>query len=189
MTRNGSKAADGQAATIAALRRLSATASPTGAPETIETHAAIVFFVGDAAYKLKKAVDLGYLDFTTRDKRLSSCQAEVALNKPNAPQIYRDVVPVVADADGTIARGAQAGTGTVVDYVVHMVRFDQAALFSERIRHGGLSDELLVRTARMIARMHAGATPSGEAAAVTRLCGVVANIASAIARARSEERR
>ncbi len=63
-------------------------------PGVAETHSAYVFFVGDRAYKLKKAVDLGFLDFTTREAREAVCHREVELNRRLAPDVYLGVADV-----------------------------------------------------------------------------------------------
>lgn len=181
---NGEQDAHAQSDTIAALRALSAAASPTGAPEVIETHAAMVFLVGDTALKLKKAVDLGYLDFSTIAKRADACHAEIALNRPNAPQIYRDVAPIIRDAAGVIRVGEPGETSaTVIDHVVRMARFDEADVFSNMARDGRLSDAHLVATARLVARMHADAPRHFEPAAVERLTRVADDITRALNRA------
>jgi len=178
-----------QAATIAALKQMSADASDTGTSDTIETHAAIVFLVGSEAYKLKRAVDLGYLDFSTLEKREAACRAEIALNKTNAPQIYHDVLPVVCDAAGqvVIVGGNEPsintnGNANVIDFVVRMTRFDQRMLFSELAAKDLLTSPILMAMARMVAAMHRRATPGYDEVAVTRLAGVAHDIAQALGR-------
>ena len=94
--------------------------------ERIDTHASVVFLAGERAYKLKRAVRFDYLDFSTPDRRHSLCEAEVRLNQRTAPALYRGVVPITRERDGSLAIG---GAGTPVDWVVEMYRFPQEALF------------------------------------------------------------
>ena len=61
------------------------------APRVVETHTALLFFVGDHVYKLKKAVDLGFLDHRDREARLATCRHEVELNRRLAPDVYLGV--------------------------------------------------------------------------------------------------
>ena len=66
----------------------------------LETHISHIFLAGDYAYKLKKPVDFGFLDFTTPEKRRAACAEEVRLNARLAPDIYLDVVPVCRSETG-----------------------------------------------------------------------------------------
>jgi aminoglycoside phosphotransferase family enzyme/predicted kinase len=100
----------GQAEVAALLTRI------TGAAP-IETHISAVFVGPDDAYKLKKAVTLPFVDQATLDARERFCRRELALNRPNAPGIYRDVVPVTRGADGALRLG---GTGETVEWVLRM---------------------------------------------------------------------
>lgn len=93
--------------------------------EMIETHISRVFLVGDRVYKLKRAVRLPYVDFTTLAARKHACDQELALNRRTAPDIYLDVVAVSRTEDGALRLG---GGGEVVDWVVMMRRFDQNKL-------------------------------------------------------------
>ena len=60
-------------------------------PAVAETHSGLVFFVGDRAFKLKKAINLGFLDFTAQERRREACEREVALNRRLAPDVYLGV--------------------------------------------------------------------------------------------------
>jgi len=68
--------------------------------ERIDTHISIVFLEPDRVLKIKRAVRLPFLDFSTLDKRKHACDEELAVNKPNAPAIYRRVVPITRGRDG-----------------------------------------------------------------------------------------
>jgi aminoglycoside phosphotransferase family enzyme/predicted kinase len=113
-----------------------------------------VFLAGDRALKLKRAVKLPYLDFSTVARRRAACEAELAVNRRTAPDLYLDVVPVVRRGDGTLAVG---GAGAVLDWLVVMRRFDQSTLFDKRAARGVLSEGDVVAAAEAIARFHAGA--------------------------------
>lgn len=98
----------------------SATYGPGGSRvDRIDTHSAVVFLVGDHAYKLKRAVRYDYLDFSTVEERRRACEAEVLVNRRTAPDLYLGVVPLTREADRRIALG---GRGTPVDWLVHMRR-------------------------------------------------------------------
>lgn len=122
--------------------------------ERIETHASIVFLAGERAYKLKRAVLFDYLDFSTADKRRALCEAEVQLNRRMAPSLYRGVVAVTRQEDGSYALG---GKGTVVDWLVEMNRFPQEALFDRLASGGHLDLELMSPLAAAIAKFHMSA--------------------------------
>ncbi|MEQ8433140.1 MAG: AAA family ATPase [Oceanicaulis sp.] len=102
--------------------------------DTIETHGALIVLTGDTAYKLKKPVDLGFFDFTTVEKRHAALQAELDLNAPAAPQIYRRLSWLTREPEGL----ALDGPGQPVEPVLVMARFDQDALYSRIARDGGL---------------------------------------------------
>jgi uncharacterized protein len=93
--------------------------------ERIETHAALVFLSGDRAIKIKKPVALGYLDFSTVEQRRRALARELELNRPNAPEIYLDLVPVGAPSSGGLSLG---GEGEPVEWALFMRRFDQDQL-------------------------------------------------------------
>jgi aminoglycoside phosphotransferase family enzyme/predicted kinase len=122
--------------------------------ERIDTHASVVFLAGERAYKLKRAVLFDYLDFSTSDKRRILCEAEVRLNRRTAPSLYRGVVAVTRQEDGSYALG---GKGTPVDWLVEMNRFPQEALFDRLASTGHLDLELMSPLAAAIAAFHMSA--------------------------------
>jgi len=122
--------------------------------ERIETHASIVFLVGERAYKLKRAVRFDYLDFSTSERRRLLCEAEVRLNRRTAPTLYRGVVAVTHERDGSYAL---AGSGRTIDWVVEMNRFPQEALFDRLASIGGLGVDLMPSLATAIAGFHRSA--------------------------------
>lgn len=128
-----------------------------GAPEgvgTAVTHISTVLLIGDRAIKLKHAVRLPYLDFSTPEQRLQACLDELRLNRRTAPAIYRAVHRITREADGRLALN---GGGTLEDAVVEMVRFDEQTLFDRLAREGRLTLTDAEQLAKAIARLHSGA--------------------------------
>src|SRR5512136_2004297 len=74
--------------------------------EIVQTHISSVFIAGDLVYKLKKAVDFGFLDFTTLEKRKYFCEEELRLNRRLAPETYLEVVVIGEDANGALRFGS-----------------------------------------------------------------------------------
>lgn len=120
----------------------------------IDTHAASVFLAGDRALKIKRAVRFPFLDYSTLDKRKAACEAELAVNAPYAPEIYRRVVAIARQADGTLAIG---GDGTPVEWAVEMRRFDEQLTFDHLT--GKIDEALADALGRAIAAAHARAKP------------------------------
>jgi len=134
---------------------LSRPATHGGAPvERIETHASIVFLAAGLAYKLKRAVRFDYLDFSSAERRRASCEAEVRLNQRTAPSLYRGVVSVTRETDGSYAL---AGGGTPEEWLVVMNQFPQEALLDRIAGNGALPLEIMSPLADAIVRLHASA--------------------------------
>src|SRR5438445_4358248 len=87
----------------------------------IDTHAASVFLAGDRALKVKRAVRFPFLDYSTPEKRKAACAAEIEINRPWAPEIYRRVVAITRAPDGRLAL---EGAGEPIEWAVEMRRFD-----------------------------------------------------------------
>ncbi len=100
----------------------------------IETHISYVLLTGEYAYKLKKPVNLGFLDFSTIAARRNACDEEVRLNRRTAPQVYLSVVPITGCADTP----AFAGAGDPIDYAVKMREFPEDSLMVDRLMQGVL---------------------------------------------------
>jgi len=124
-----------------------------GGPATrrIDTHAASIFLTHNRAWKLKRAIKFGYLDFTTPQRRRSALEAELVLNRRTAPDLYIAVHPLTQDADGALSVG---GKGRIVDWLLEMQRFPDDALLSEQVRHGRLEPAMLRRLAEKIHAFH-----------------------------------
>jgi len=122
-----------------------------GPVELIETHISRIFLVGDRAFKLKRAVKLPYVDFSTYELRLAACEKEVLFNSPTAPGLYLSVRSIRRADDGQLSFG---GAGRPVDAVIEMMRFDQAMLADRMALAGQLTPELMTRIAQMIVQFH-----------------------------------
>ncbi|MDZ7811492.1 MAG: hypothetical protein U5L11_17365 [Arhodomonas sp.] len=134
--------------------------------ERIDTHSAVVFLVGDRVYKMKRAVDLGFLDFTTLEARHRYCEREVALNRRTAPTLYLGVSALTREADGAIAFD---GAGKPFEYVVVLRRFDQRYLLDRMAARGELDTSLMIALADRIAGFHDTAeVAAGEGAVAIR---------------------
>ncbi|MEX2382726.1 MAG: AAA family ATPase [Opitutales bacterium] len=121
-----------------------------GPVEVIETHISRVFLVGDRAYKLKKPVDFGFVDFTTLEKRRHSCEEELRLNRRLAPDLYLAIRTLTGAPD----RPDFEGEGEPIDYAVEMKRFDQGDLMANVERAGKLTCEHMEQLARIVAGFH-----------------------------------
>ena len=97
--------ADDQRAVIDFLSKASSYGAAIERVDIIETHVSLVFLAGDRAYKLKRAVKFPYLDFSTAERRRVACEAELALNRRTAPNLYLEVRALTRTADGQSALG------------------------------------------------------------------------------------
>jgi uncharacterized protein len=122
--------------------------------ERVDTANAVVFLAGEDVYKLKRAVQFPFMDLSTLEKRRDACEAEFAINKPLAPDIYLSTVPIVRRGE-TFAVG---GTGEVVEWAVHMRRFDENATLDHIADREGVSDSIVDKVALAVRRSHAYAT-------------------------------
>ena len=104
----------------------------------VDTHASIVFLGKDRVFKVKRAVRLPFLDYSTLEKRRQACEEELIVNRPFAPEIYRRTVPITR-GDGGIEIG---GRGPVIEWAVEMSRFDDGKTFDHLARAGGVTPEL-----------------------------------------------
>lgn len=117
----------------------------------IETACNRIYLTGDTAWKVKRPVDLGYVDFTTLDRRREAAEREIAFNRPAAPDIYRRVHAITRSAGGLTLDGE----GPAVDYAVEMRRFDETAVLSAQPH--ALDGRVAESLGREIARQHAAA--------------------------------
>ena len=144
---------------------------PVEAVEVRQTHISVVFLAGPFAYKIKKPVDLGFLDFSTLEKRRHFCEEEVRLNRRLAPAVYLGVVPVTR-------RGAAlrvGGDGEVVEWAVKMTRLPDDATLEARLRAAPSAPGFIEALARKVARFHADAEGGEHIASFGRFEVVAGN--------------
>lgn len=138
--------------------------------EMRETHASVVFLVGDQAFKLKRAVRYPYLDYSTADRRRHFCEAELSINQRTAGEVYRRVLPVVRRADGSLALD---GEGEPVDWLIEMQRFAEDALFDRLAESGRLDRFALESLADTIAEFHAEAERRPQAGGAAAMASIL----------------
>ena len=128
--------------------------------ELIETHISWVFLAGDFAYKIKKPLALGFLDFRELEQRRFYCEEEIRLNQPFAPEIYIGVVKITLQNK----RPRVEGRGVAIEYAVKMHRFDQALRLDKQLENGLLRAEDMRELGANIAARHeaAGIVPDSQ---------------------------
>ncbi|AFY37253.1 hypothetical protein Lepto7376_0858 [[Leptolyngbya] sp. PCC 7376] len=140
--------------------------------DLVQTHVSYVFLTGDYAYKLKKSVNFGFLDFSTLEKRKHFCEAELALNSSLTKDLYLEVVSITYDGETY----AIDGQGDIVEYAVKMRQFPQENLLSGMFQAGTLTEEQMVQLGKVVAAFHATA----ETNDYIRSFGEIAKIRQAI---------
>ena len=169
MNRADAKPADlaaEQRSLVQALRDPACYPHPVASVTLIETHISYVLLTGRYAYKIKKAVDFGFLDFSTLDLRRRFCADELRLNRRLAPHLYLAVVPIGGTAReprvGDVG-GAPIELTEAIEYAVKMVEFPQSALLDGRLARGELSTQQIDALADVVAAFHARAATSPPA--------------------------
>ncbi|WP_008310030.1 AAA family ATPase [Leptolyngbya sp. PCC 6406] len=146
---------------------------PVAAPlRLIQTHVSYVVLTGDYAYKVKKPVNFGFLDYSTLDLRSHFCQEELRLNQRTAADLYLAVLPITQTGD----RYQLKGDGDPVEYAVQMRQFPQTALLSQMFEQGDLGEDLVRQLATTIANFHQAAETDDE----IRSYGTVAQVRQSI---------
>ena len=121
--------------------------------QLVETHISWIFLAGPFAYKVKKPVNVGFLDYSTLERRHHFCEEEVRLNKRLARDVYLQVVPVACWADALRFEGA----GEVVDYAVKMTRLPRERMLDQLLAMGKVDVSDVERLAWKMAAFHASA--------------------------------
>jgi aminoglycoside phosphotransferase family enzyme/predicted kinase len=129
-----------------------------GRVERLETHISYVLLAGERAYKLKKPLDLGFLDFSTLAKRHAACLEELRLNRRTAPELYLGVLPIGGTPDEPVP-----GALPALEFAVEMRRFDQEALAERVVARGELTPPRVEALAHTLAAFHARVTVSSAA--------------------------
>ena len=119
--------------------------------ELVQTHISYVLLAGEYAYKLKKSVDFGFLNFSTLEKRKHFCEEELRLNQRGAADLYLKVLPIAASGDGF----QLAGDGEPVEYALKMKRFAPGSLGIDLLERGELTEEKMELLGQAAARYHA----------------------------------
>lgn len=144
---------ESQAVLIAALANPACYPHPVGAVQHLETHISHILLAGDYAYKIKKPLNLGFLDFTSLERRRRYCFEEIRLNRRLAPQLYLDCIPLGGSLENPIVGGDPA---TALEYAVKMRRFSQAALLDRCLAEGRVQPRHIDALARQLAAFHEG---------------------------------
>ncbi len=148
---------------LAALCNSDAYDHPAAKIVHLHTHISDIFLAGEYAYKIKKPVDFGFLDFTTPEKRLRACRDEVRLNSRLAPQIYLGVVPIYLSGGGYhVGDMTQTIYSRVVDYAVWMTRMPEDGMLDRVAAAGGLRREHMLDIAHQMAQFHATAERNAD---------------------------
>lgn len=141
---------------IAALCREAAFPHQAFDLQLIETHISWVVLAGPFAYKLKKGIDLGFLDYSTLAQRHHFCEEELRLNRRTAPSLYLAVVAISGPAE----QPRIGGDGPAIEWAVKMTRFEQSQLASQRLAAGQFTPRHLDHLARATAAFHRDAAPA-----------------------------
>lgn len=120
------------------------------AVQLIQTHISYVLLTGEFAYKVKKPLNFGFLNYSTLEARKHFCEEELRLNQRGAASIYLAVLPITQTPDGYELGGA----GEVVEYAVKMRQFPQNTLLTHLFDQGELTEDLVQKLARVIAEFH-----------------------------------
>lgn len=141
---------------LAFLRQPDSYPQPGARVETVETHMSWVFLTNSHAYKLKKPVRYGLLDFSTVEARRFYCEEEVRLNRRLAPDVYLATVALVVNAQGHLELDRQ---GTVVDWLVQMRRLPACRMLDALIQAGAASERQMQRVAALLADFYRSCAP------------------------------
>ena len=136
------------------IRRLAAgdcQGLPDGPIEHIETHISHILLAGNYAYKIKKPLNLGFLDYTRLALRRHYCEEEIRLNQRLAPELYLDCIPITGSPDNPTLGGP---TAEAIEFAVRMRRFDQQQQFDLLVAHGALKCDVVRHLSEILARFH-----------------------------------
>jgi uncharacterized protein len=140
-----------------ALLKPQAYPEDTGKIELIQTHISFVFLTKNFVYKIKKAVNFGFLDFSTLDKRHFYCEKELALNRRLCSDIYLEVVPINKSNIIKIK-----GSGEPVEYALKMKRLPQGKIMTLQLKENKVDKKTINTLAKIIANFHSKAQTNPE---------------------------
>jgi aminoglycoside phosphotransferase family enzyme len=153
-----------------ALMKPEAYDEDSGSIEVVQTHISVVFLTKCFVYKVKKAVNFGFLDFTTLEKRRFFCEKELELNRRLCGDMYVEVVPINKASAIKIK-----GEGKPVEYAVKMKRMPQEKIMSRLIEENKVDDKLIGRIAKIIAEFHLKAETNSRISEFGSLAAIGAN--------------
>jgi aminoglycoside phosphotransferase family enzyme len=125
--------------------------------QRIDTHTAVVVLAADRAWKLRRPVDYGWLDYSTRDRRRHCAQSEVTLNSVTAPGLYLGIGGLLLEGGGWRLAEPDGDLPPAAEPLVVMRRFRQRDLFDRMAAQGCLTPDLMHATGRAVADMHKAA--------------------------------
>jgi len=128
-----------------------------GKIELIQTHISFVFLTKDYVYKVKKAVNFGFLDFSTLDKRRLFCKKELELNRRLCPEIYLEVVPIKKSSIIKVA-----GEGETIEYALKMKRLPQERIMTVLLKENRVDKKTIDEIAQIVAQFHSSAQTNPE---------------------------
>jgi aminoglycoside phosphotransferase family enzyme/predicted kinase len=149
-------------ALIDGLMRPDAYPEPIDTVQRIDTHVSTVLLAGDYAYKLRKPVNLGFLDFSTLELRRRDCEEELRLNQRTAPRIYLDVVAITGNRTAPRVVPLTSAGSEPLEYAVRMRRFDPHCTLDHLAERAELTPSLVDRLAVAVAELHSCADVAGE---------------------------
>jgi len=133
--------------------------------ELMQTQMSLIFLTGDFVYKVKKKVNLGYLDYTTLEKRLFFCHQELELNRRLCPDVYLAVVPIVEEKGELRVEGQ----GEAIDYAVKMKQLPQQRMMDVLLTKWQVTREMIAKVAQKLAEFHQRAETNREIATFGRV--------------------
>jgi uncharacterized protein len=156
---------------IAALSNPAMYPENTSGVKLIQTQMSCVFLTDGSAYKIKKPVNLGYVDYTTLEKRHYFCKQEIKLNRRLCSNAYLDVLPITFDGQ----RYAFAGNGEIIEYCVKMRRLLNDRLLDHLLKSRSVSPEMMDQVADRVARFHSEAETNEAIASFGSIATITQN--------------
>lgn len=138
----------------------------------LQTHISYIALTGEYAYKIKKPVNFGFLDFSTLDKRKYYCDEELRLNKRLCPEMYLDVLPIT-QKNNTLELD---GDGTIVEYALKMKEFPQDSIMTNMLQQGKISEDTIDRLCNILIDFYSTQEPTEEVKGYGEVSAVNHNI-------------
>ena len=133
--------------------------------ELVQTQMSFIFLTGEYVYKIKKSVNLGYLDYTTLEKRYFFCHQELELNRRLCPGAYLAVVPIVEEKGELRIEGR----GKAIEYAVKMKQLPQDRMMDVLLPRGQVTQEMIAKVAEKLVSFHQKAETNQKIAAFGKL--------------------